>query len=951
MDSVSSRVSSSSSVYTPVSAEAVSNAQNAAETAALPSDSASISAFSANQESVDDSNPDLNSLYSQKAQAQSDVGELKGQLGEAQSQLSARRQEVIQENAPDKQDNKEFSDDKQLYDRAVESRQSAQDELNRLNNDSAANDRDINSNAQEQQSVSSQIGSIQSQISSLRAASKSGGGKKDGEEGAASEGSDNSGKIADLEAEIKNLEDRLTALKNDAQNLQNKKANLDRLKGGKQIEVARLDAAVEQYKAKMDERQDGKAENNADVKQALEQDSRTQELQEQCDELLEQLKIKEEELAQIEAKIKIDERRDTGLQNAREEYAGKVFDDTAASIGFGTPEDITEAQNAAAMSLYGVEYGELTEEEKLAAASRVDGELTLAAMAKAQEILSDNPDSMAAQLVLERGAKRLDSLEGKARAGFYSSMDYMPDEMREGAAQAVDDARENALSKGEDPETAAVKALSEYVCRSAEEGNYSDEELAALDNIAAAAEDYISARDCAFAGADIIDDAASDLQRSELFAMRTELAAEKGVDPDQLIVFSGTEDGEWFYVHNTGDDNVRVVMGDKEYTYTQEQAQYLIIDCGDGNDDVCIEKGVTVNMHVFGGNGDDIITGGDGNDYLLGGAGDNTLCGYEGNDIMLGRDGKDYMSGGDGSDYMSGGGGDDVLKGGNGNDIMLGGEGNDHMEGGNGSDFMDGGAGKDHMNGGSARDIMFGGDDDDDLNGFRGSDIMFGGRGNDTMRGGSGDDLMLGEQGINNMNGGTGANKIIEGMGPESGSAIEINGEEIDINTLMKMAASGELGSPEEASELINNYLNSLDLSDEQRSVLATMFDIADVSGAPVKGVYGLCNIVGDIREGDWSGACGDAGDMLGTASSAMKHCSGVAGKAADYLGPAGSVLSMISEGTNAVEGIIDGDGWQIASSGFKAAAAAAALFPGGFIFTLAFGILGVGTDLADPND
>ena len=58
-----------------------------------------------------------------------------------------------------------------------------------------------------------------------------------------------------------------------------------------------------------------------------------------------------------------------------------------------------------------------------------------------------------------------------------------------------------------------------------------------------------------------------------------------------------------------------VIRNGQQIPYTAEQAKYLIIDGGDGDDT------------IDGGEGDDYLYGQDGNDIILGGAGKDTIDG------------------------------------------------------------------------------------------------------------------------------------------------------------------------------------------------------------------------------------------------------------------------------------------------------------------------------------
>lgn len=95
--------------------------------------------------------------------------------------------------------------------------------------------------------------------------------------------------------------------------------------------------------------------------------------------------------------------------------------------------------------------------------------------------------------------------------------------------------------------------------------------------------------------------------------------------------------------------------------------QPLPTDLYDGNNNLAIAKGVTIE-HAKGGGGSDRITGNAAHNQLSGGAG---------NDILNGGTGNDTLEGGTGNDHMTGGVGNDLLRGGDGHDILYGSTGQD----------------------------------------------------------------------------------------------------------------------------------------------------------------------------------------------------------------------------------------------------------------------------------
>ena len=113
-----------------------------------------------------------------------------------------------------------------------------------------------------------------------------------------------------------------------------------------------------------------------------------------------------------------------------------------------------------------------------------------------------------------------------------------------------------------------------------------------------------------------------------------------------------------------------------------------------GNDTITVDEanGPMPAAHLFGGDGNDILTGGSANDLLFG---------QSGNDTLLGKGGNDQLFGGAGNDTLTGGAGDDQVFGEAGNDRMIWnpGDGTDLFEGGDGTDTAE-------VNGGNGAEVF-----------------------------------------------------------------------------------------------------------------------------------------------------------------------------------------------------------------------------------------------------
>ncbi|MGB7278838.1 MAG: calcium-binding protein [Pseudolabrys sp.] len=232
-----------------------------------------------------------------------------------------------------------------------------------------------------------------------------------------------------------------------------------------------------------------------------------------------------------------------------------------------------------------------------------------------------------------------------------------------------------------------------------------------------------------------------------------------------------------------------------------------------GDDTIALDEtnGALPSAHLFGGDGNDVLTGGSSADLLFGQSGNDTLLGKAGKDQLFGGDGNDTLIGGAGDDQVFGqagndrmiwnpGDGSDLLEGGDGNDtaevngggaaetftvaangtrvrfdrtstnpffldigttenlVLQAGGGNDVITAGNGLAnliqlTLDGGEGNDTITGGDGNDTLIGGDGNDTVVGGRGKDIALLGNGNDvfTWNPGDGSDTVEGQAGTDTL--------------------------------------------------------------------------------------------------------------------------------------------------------------------------------------------------------
>lgn len=96
----------------------------------------------------------------------------------------------------------------------------------------------------------------------------------------------------------------------------------------------------------------------------------------------------------------------------------------------------------------------------------------------------------------------------------------------------------------------------------------------------------------------------------------------------------------------------------------------IVVVTGAGDDSALVDRRVSPNATLMGGDGDDSLFGGAGDDSLEGDAGDDSLVGGAGNDHVHGGDGNDDLEGDDGDDSIVGQGGRDHVRGGRGDDAF-----------------------------------------------------------------------------------------------------------------------------------------------------------------------------------------------------------------------------------------------------------------------------------------
>ena len=872
------------------------------------SDSSQIGSFGSGSGSGE-----LSVLYGQRARAESELGDITARKSETQSKVYARKQELTRNRQGGEEyavENEALDSAQDAYEQTVSSRDKAQQELNQIKQESSANAQAISSNAQLQSSVPSQISSLQSQLASLKSTPNNNGGDNEESEDASSAAGGCENGCSALQSQIEALQKQLQQLKNEAAKLQNEKAQLDRELNRKQNEFIQLDTAVQVVQASLDEYYQIKADEDAGLGNDFAMDGELQELQSEFQVLQQREAEKQAELADINARLDAAEANDEELQTVRAEAADSAFQEAAKQTGFDAAEAETEARSAVAQDVYGKPYEELTDEEKLSIEFRVDGEVTVEAMDRARQILEEDPDNAAAQAAIERGAKNLDAQTQLAQTRFNNSMDNLPESLREGAAAAMAEAR-GSVGEGEDPEAAALEALTRYLADNSQNAALGPEELAALESISGAAGAYADALETADKGAAVVDKAADSFAKSDLAAMKADLAEKMGVSPDQLIVLSGTGGDDDISIEEDESGGLCVFINGEEHNYTAEEAKYLIIDGGAGNDefwnDFGADSGFAQGLHIFGGSGNDRVDSFDGDNIIYGGSGKDKIKFGDGNNIINGGDGDDSIYcgsrnglGGSGNNLIIGGAGNDWISCGEGNNIIYGGDGDDDIYSGGGNNYVDGGSGND--------DVFIEGD---------GNNIILGGSGDDDIAvSGSGNNLLLGEDGNDDISGGGGSDIIDGGAGED-----EIYGGQ---------GAEDYAFTDEEDMVYLPNGQESLKIKG-QPGITREFFDPEYVAGRLHVEDLGFEPIAPELgAEGSSGGGIIDKGkEIYGKAKPYAKPAFGVkklyngvklpTSGLSKFMGVAGGLISVYGGVSDIVNGAQSGDGQKIVSGGLQA--------------------------------
>ena len=137
------------------------------------------------------------------------------------------------------------------------------------------------------------------------------------------------------------------------------------------------------------------------------------------------------------------------------------------------------------------------------------------------------------------------------------------------------------------------------------------------------------------------------------------------------LFVEGTRRDDSVVVHRNPSNRREIeVLHDGQSQVFAGRVKRIVVVTGAGEDSVLVDRRLSVNSTLQGGDGNDSLSGGSGDDSLEGDAGDDSLVGGAGNDDMHGGDGADDMEGDDGDDSIRGETGRDHVRGGGGDDAF-----------------------------------------------------------------------------------------------------------------------------------------------------------------------------------------------------------------------------------------------------------------------------------------
>ena len=136
------------------------------------------------------------------------------------------------------------------------------------------------------------------------------------------------------------------------------------------------------------------------------------------------------------------------------------------------------------------------------------------------------------------------------------------------------------------------------------------------------------------------------------------------------LVITGTAQADDVRVARAANGDLKVSSGNT-LIKTVAVAGMIVLNGGEGADDITISNDVPNDSLIHGDAGDDIIRGGGGDDLIFGDAGHDKLKAREAHDILVGGTGEDTLAGGEGRDLLLGGADADKIAGQDESDIIV----------------------------------------------------------------------------------------------------------------------------------------------------------------------------------------------------------------------------------------------------------------------------------------
>ncbi len=451
---------------------------------------------------------DLEELKQMKEQADNELSDLKGQKDAKQSEINERKDQIVDEALADKEDlaniqlQAEYDQAKEDFEASREAKEGAQQELNEAKEKGVQNDQELAANAQERQANETELTNTRNELASLQPPTPPAGDDEDGSAQAAYEAelAAYEAKKAELEAKIAQLEAKQVELVAKQQELEATKQQIDLAKANAELEIEKQQPIMADAQKRMDEALEKLTKKNPEVQEAMDKDEKLKSLQAELEQIDNDITAKQKEISEIATKIVEIENKDSDLEVEEIEgeelaefnhtVAGNEFEDAAADAGIDIDEVYEEAQDRIAQDKYGKGFDELTEEEREAIQLEVEGDVTTGLMKEAYKQLVDDPNNEEAKAIIEKGQGFLEAQQDLAYERVASTLEDLPDSLRNGASASIVEAVMTAQANGEDPDIAAMNALSKYAADQAAAGNLEDEDVEALESIKSATDIY-----------------------------------------------------------------------------------------------------------------------------------------------------------------------------------------------------------------------------------------------------------------------------------------------------------------------------------------------------------------------------------------------------------------------------------------------------------------------------